>query len=344
MKDKMKFNRIFSSHTVFAADKPIRIYGEGEGGGRIEFAGQTHDITCENGLWYTELAPMSYGGPYMLKLISDGEETVLDDIYVGLVLLCAGQSNIELRLTETNTPKEMYESNEMLRIFEVDKITKNHLFTPEDGWVKADKDTVYNWTAIGYLAGMDISRDKGVAVGIINCNQGASVIESWVPEGTFERIGIDIPSSKKGINHYHEPYQKWNKNGSLYEKQLRQVFPFSLSGVIWYQGESDSVGEETYVYDRELCELIRIWREDFKDESLRFYVIQIADFRPQNDPSRDLEAWARVQEAQLRVQTMANDVVTVKSADVCETDNIHPPTKTLLAKRVADKIKELQWK
>ncbi|MBQ9975456.1 MAG: hypothetical protein IJP16_03025 [Clostridia bacterium] len=340
----MKFNRIFSSHTVFAANKPIRIYGEGEGSGILEFAGQTRDIVCENGFWYTELPPMNYGGPYTLKLISNGVETVLDDIFVGVVLLCAGQSNIELRLSETNTPKESYESNEALRIFEVDKITKNPLFTAEDGWVKADKDTVYNWTAIGYLAGMDISRDKGVAVGIINCNQGASIIESWVPEGTFEKIGIDIPADKKGYNHYYEPYQKWNKNGMLYEKQLRQVFPFSLSGVIWYQGESDSAGEETYVYDRELCELIRVWRDAFKDEGLQFYVIQIADFRPKNDPSRDLEAWARVQEAQLRVQGMTNNVVTVKCADVCESDNIHPPTKTLLSRRVADKIKELQWK
>ncbi|MBR5459541.1 MAG: hypothetical protein IKV53_01630, partial [Clostridia bacterium] len=229
----MKFNNIFSSNTVFAADKPIRIYGEGEGSGRIEFAGQTREVVCENGFWYTELAPMSYGGPYTLRLISGDGEAVLDNIFVGVVLLCAGQSNIELRMTETNTPKEMYESNEMLRAFEVNKITKNHLFSAEDGWVKADKDTVYNWTAIGYLAGMDISRDKGVAVGIINCNQGASVIESWVPEGTFEKMGIDIPVDKKGIAHRYEPYQKWNKNGALYEKQLGQVIPFSLSGVIW---------------------------------------------------------------------------------------------------------------
>lgn len=334
----MTFNKIFSQNTVFAHGKPIRIYGEGEGEGTVEFAGSINNVKATDGIWYTEFAPMECGGPYTLKLTSSGEETVFDNVYVGEVYLCSGQSNIELRLIETNTPKEMYESNEKLRCFEVDKITKNHLFTPDDGWVCADKETVYNWTAIGYLMGKEISRNKNVAVGIINCNQGASVIESWVPAGTFEKIGISIPLKEKGIGHYYPDYIRWSADGSLYEKQLSQVFPFSLNGVVWYQGEADAYGKEATLYDRELCELIRVWREDFKDTNLPFYVIQIADYKPENDPTRDFEGWARLQDAQLKVQKMTDNVVTVISRDVCESDNIHPPTKTLLSKRLSDAI------
>ena len=334
----MRFNKIFSKNTVFANGKPIRVYGEGDGEGTVEFAGQLNSVKSENGKWYTEFSPMACGGPYTLKLATADKTIILDNIFVGEVYLCAGQSNIELRLTETNTPLEMYKSNDMLRCFEVDKITKNHLFTPDDGWVCADKDTVYNWTAIGYLSGMEISETKNVAVGVINCNQGASVIESWVPAGTFEKLGINIPIEKKSIGHTYPDYVRWSADGSLYEHQLRQVFPFSLNGVIWYQGEADACGEEANVYDVELCELIRKWRDDFKDPGLAFYVIQIADYKPENDPTRDFEGWARLQSAQERVQSMTNNVITVISRDVCETDNIHPPTKTLLAKRVADAI------
>lgn len=333
----MKFDKIFSSNGVFAANKPIRIYGEGDGVGKIEFAGIEEAVTSKDGRWQTELPPMSYGGPYTLKLTTDTDEVTLDNIYVGEVYLLAGQSNIELKLKDTNTPEELYKSNEMLRGFFVKKITSNYLFSPDDGWVSANKDTVYDWSAIGYLAGCEISEKKNIAVGVINCNQGASIIESWVPAGTFESIGINIPIEEKAVGHTMPEYQKWNTFGALYEKQLRQVFPYSLSGVIWYQGESDAVGREPEVYHLELQEMIRIWREDFKDSDLPFWVIQIHDYFT-DDWYRDNEGWKKLQKAQLKIQEMTHNVTTVVSRDVCETDDIHPQTKTVLAHRLAETI------
>lgn len=336
----MIFNKIFSSHTVFAAEKPIRLYGEGEGSATLVFAGITKEVTSKNGEWYVEFPPMEYGGPYTLKLIENGNETLLEDIFVGEVYLLAGQSNIELRLDETNTPKERYLSNEKLRYFAVDKITTNIGFCPDDGWCMAEEKSVKYWSAIGYLTGFEIAEEKNIAVGLINCNQGASVIESWVPAGTFEKLGINIPLDKKSIGHSYPDYKRWNTDGALYEHQLRQVFPFSISGVIWYQGEADAYGEEANVYDVELCELIRLWRESFRDETLPFYVIQIADYRPENDYARDYEGWARVQDAQLKIQEMTDNVKSVICRDICEKDNIHPPTKDKLSARLAETIME----
>lgn len=333
----MKFNKIFSSNAVFPKGKRILVYGTGEGEGTLEFAGQTKSVTAVDGEWCTELSPMEYGGPYTMTLTSSEGSEVLEDIYVGEVYLCSGQSNIELKLKDTNTPEEDHKSIDKLRSFFVDKITSNGLFSPDNGWVKADKDTVYDWSAIGYLTGKEICERKGIAVGVITCSQGASIIESWVPEGTFEAIGINIPIEEKAVGHRMPEYQKWNKYGSLYEKQLRQVFPYQLSGVIWYQGESDAVGKETEVYHYELLALINKWREDFVDSELPFYVIQIHDYFT-DDWYRDNEGWKKVQEAQLKIQTMTHNVKTIVSKDVCETDDIHPQTKTVLSRRVADAI------
>ncbi len=333
----MKFDKIFSSNGVFAKGKPILIYGEGEGSGEVEFAGNVNHVVCENGRWQTQFPPMTYGGPHTLKLTFANETTTLENIYVGEVYLLSGQSNIELKLKDTNTSKELYKSNEMLRCFFVDKITSNGLFSPDDGWVGANEDTVYDWSAIGYLAGLEICEKKNIAVGVINCNQGASIIESWVPAGMFESIGINIPIEEKAVGHRMPEYQKWNTFGALYEKQLRQVFPYQLSGVIWYQGESDAVGRETEVYHLELEALINKWREDFGDADLPFYVIQLHDHFT-DDWYRDNDGWRRVQVAQLKIQTMTHNVKTVISRDVCETEDIHPQTKTVLSKRIADAI------
>ena len=85
------------------------------------------------------------------------------------------------------------------------------------------------------------------------------------------------------------------------------------------------------MYDKELCLLIDRWRQDFDDPVLPFILIQIADYLPRND-----SGWKAVQIAQTRVPQMRENVYMVVSADVCEKDNIHPPTKLYLAQRVAD--------
>ena len=126
----------------------------------------------------------------------------------------------------------------------------------------------------------------------------------------------------------------------LYDNMIHPLIPYAMRGAVWYQGEADAYGEEADVYDCELCELIRVWREDFKDSSLPFYVIQIADYYCKEDIARDFEGWKRLQTAQVRVQDMTHNVTTVVSADVCENDVIHPPTKTLLSKRLAEIIME----
>lgn len=322
---------------VLPAGKTLFVYGTGDGEGSVEFAGQINQVVATDGKWSTAFPAMTYGGPYTMRLVSDEGESVINNIYVGEVYLCAGQSNIELKLKDTNTPKEEYKSIDMLRGFFVDKITSNGLFDPDSGWVKAESDTVYDWTAIGYLTGKEISEKKNIAVGMISCSQGASIIESWVPEGTFESIGINIPIEEKAVGHTMPEYQKWNTFGALYEKQLSQVIPFSLSGVIWYQGESDAVGPESDVYHLELEALIKKWREDFKDADLPFYVVQIHDYFT-DDWYRDNEGWRRIQAAQLKIGEMTHNVKTVISKDICETDDIHPQTKTVLSHKIAESI------
>ncbi len=335
----MKLDKLFTSHMVFAENKPIRLWGEGDGECEIIFANTSKKAVSENGKWSVEFSPMQSGGPYTLTFFHNGLVVTLDDIWVGHVYLFAGQSNIELKLNETNTPEQMYKSCEKLRYFDVDKITKNPHFSAKDGWFSANSETVGYWSALGYLAGYQISQETGKCVGIINCNQGGSVIESWLPQDALLKIGIDIPDSKKRINHTYPDYQKFNAPAALFEKQLSPLFPFSLNGIVWYQGESDTSKDEALVYDREVCELIRIYRECFMDEDLDFYVIQIADYIPQGEEyAPKVQEWKILQEAQLRIPSLTHNVSVIISADVCENDNIHPPTKYKLAERIAQAI------
>ena len=216
-------------------------------------------------------------------------------------------------------------------MFVTERIEKTDRYTPEDGWVLCEKEEVCNWSAIAYLAGNKVSLDNDVAIGVIACYQGASVIESWVPEGTFSRMGINIPVSEKSENHITPEYSIWNGDGNLYSYAFSQVVPYSLSAVVWYQGESDSSESEDRVHIDELSELIK--RKDLKNEELPFIIIQLANRTDGN------KGWEVVQEAQTKIQNEIPNVATVVSGDVCEVDEIHPPTKHKLAWRVADALK-----
>lgn len=327
----MILDKIFTSHMVFPANKPFDVYGEGKGKVTVKFNNVTKELKSNDEKWYIEFPPMTYGGPYTMEIDMAGEKTTLDDIYVGEVYLFAGQSNMQFSLCDSNTPKELYEDNDKIRIFSLPKHSTKSI-SYDDGWTYSTKENVADMSAIAYLVSRQIQKEKNIAVGVIVTAQGASTIESWVPDKSFNFIGEDA----KFIDHRVSDYY-WNKDGYLYENAFSLVKPFTVNAAIWYQGESDASEAEGKFYAEELATLIDTWRRDLLDEKLPFVVVQIAD----NEERIAMgEGWRLIQKAQLDIQNMRNNVKTVISKDICETDDIHPKTKDKLSVRIADTLLE----
>ena len=329
----MKLDRIFTSHMVFAAGKPIRVWGEGSGCGNIVFAGEEMHFCAIGNRWEVEFPPRPYGGPYELRAELGGETVVLEDIMVGEVYLIAGQSNMQFKISDGSEAGMQPDLSLDIRLYSPDRLEANETLHPEDGWVK-NGDRIESWSAIGYLLGNNVARRKNVAVGLISCYQGASCIESWMPGGTMDKLGICLTKEEKFPDHFLGGYN-WNEDGVLYQKAFRQVVPFPFTAVIWYQGESDTSVAEAKVYAAELCEMIDIWRADLRDKKLPFVVVQIADFDLRTD-----DGWKMIQQAQLEVPALRENVITVLSKDVCESNEIHPKTKGLLAARIAETLEK----
>jgi len=327
----MKFSPMFTDHAVLAAHRPIKTFGEGDGKASVSIAGITMEVSSENGHWCAEFPAMEYGGPYELKLESGSEVVTLSDIYIGEVYLFSGQSNMAFMLKDSNTPMSEYESLDNLRYFGPIDIEK------ECCWVKSEESAVGDWSAVAYITAREIVKKKGITVGAICCSRGASVIESWVPCGAFMERAIEVAPEYKFLDHFKEPYCQWNSDGFLYEKMLTKVIPYSLTGVVWYQGESDASAEEGEVYADELRALIEIWRHDFCDEELPFVIVQIADYVFIGDRP----GWSIIQKAQAEVGEKTPFASTVICRDVCENDMIHPLSKYVLAERVAKALIKL---
>lgn len=336
----MKLAPIFSSHMVFAAGKPVRVFGTGAGEVTVSFLGHSRTLVSDGEKWLVELPPMDCGGPYEMTVCLNGETILLEDVYLGEVWLFAGQSNMQFKLRESSEPAGNWRDEPRLRLFSTERFdsrpARQDTFRPADGWVPCTAENAGDWSAIAYHAGQELAARKGVAVGAIVCYQGASVIETWVPAGLFEANGILIPPEEKHQDHFRELFSEWNGDGFLYENCFRQIIPFSVNGAAWYQGESDASPAEGAVYAEELALLIDRWREDLGDENLPFVIVQLAD-----NLARAGEGWSRVQRAQLDIRSIRPAVRTVVCADVCEDDDIHPPTKKPLALRVAAAALEL---
>ena len=326
-------NEIFTNNAVFPHSKPIKIYGHGNGEILVTFNGQTLKTTAEDGVWQVTFPKTECGGPYALT-VTDGVKTEKrTDIYVGEVILLCGQSNLQFKLHESTESTDPHPDNDKLRLFTVDRPEDGEFFKTSDGWVKCVAETVGNWSAIGYQIANEINRQKGIVVGIIACDQGASVIQSWMPEEVAKSEELFI--SEDLLHRDHKNYIKWNRAGCLYENILSRVMPFSVNRTVYYQGESNGSAAEGEIYDKLLCAFIECLREGFDDAKLPVTVVQIADYFHPNYPG-----WKQVQAAQMKVMSLLDNVVTVKSGDICETDHIHPPTKKPLALRIVSSF----WK
>lgn len=327
----LKLNQLFTDHMVVAAGKPIRVFGTGKGHICVKFCSNTAECISKEDSWLVELPAMEYGGPYEMEVTLDDEKIVLKDIYVGEVLLLAGQSNNQMKVMDSSKERHLAENNPLLRFFMLLRIEDEELVHPEDGWVTGDG-LLDGWPLLGTFMALEIYKRKGIAVGLIGCYQGASNVESWLPEEICNLAQFNLPLDQKTPGHTPgHPYSAWNVNGRLYNFMFKKIVPYPISNVIWYQGESDSSVAEAKIYDKEVAALINRWRTDLLQPELPFIVVQIHNHRSD-------DGWKGIQAAQLRVPELVSNTKTVVSGDLCETDDIHPQSKHALALRIVDTL------
>lgn len=116
----------------------------------------------------------------------------------------------------------------------------------------------------------------------------------------------------------------------LYDTMVSRVCPYTIKGVLWYQGESDDHRPAAY-YDL-MSALIRCWRDKWQDDELAFLIVQLPMFRYAEDP--DYRHWALIREAQMKLfRTIKNTGIAV-ALDCGEFNNIHPIDKAPVGHRL----------
>ena len=109
----------------------------------------------------------------------------------------------------------------------------------------------------------------------------------------------------------------------LYDCMVARVLPYTLKGVLWYQGESDD--HKPKFYSKLFSALIDNWRADWKDTSLPFVFVQLPVHRYEADP--DFKHWCIVREQQAKVAASVRNAWLTGAFDLGKFSDIHPVAK-----------------
>lgn len=124
----------------------------------------------------------------------------------------------------------------------------------------------------------------------------------------------------------------------LYNSLITQIAPYTMAGVMWYQGENDEAHPNAYYTG--LTNLIRNWREDWRDDELMFVIAQLPVYGGKNP---DGDSWSIIREAQMRVYKTIKNTGLVVLLDCGEKDTLHPLDKREVGRRFAMQMLEIGY-
>jgi sialate O-acetylesterase len=293
--------------------------------------------TDSNGKWKLKVLTPSAGGPYNIT-INDGEPVVLNNVLIGEVWLCSGQSNMEMPMKGYNGQPVLGSNiailkskNKNIRLFTVGHAAKTEPQNDCSGaWEEASPETVANFSATAYYFGMLLNETLDVPVGLINISFGGSSIETWMTASSLKPFDkIRIPQTGDSISGYRSPTV-------LYNGMLSPAVGYGIKGCIWYQGEGNY--DKPDAYEKLLPAMVREWRSLWKLGDFPFYYAQIAPynysiFTPDNRPQKYNSAYLR--DAQRKALNAIPNSGMAVLLDVGEENLIHPANKEAAGTRLA---------
>lgn len=382
-KEKPFMPSIFSDHMVLQRNKPIVLWGWTEPGAPVEitFRGNSHTTTAvTTGRWDIQLPAMDAGGPFEMTVQSGTQTRTIQDIHVGEVWLCSGQSNMWFPIKSTKDGPEYMKSADdpLIRIYNLGWLASD---TPQNDvnaqWKILTAPLAPNTPAVPYHFARMLRKQLGVPVGLVHNAWPGMEIEPFISPDMLrsrEEFQVVWDRYQKKIDEYpslQEAYpaklKEWTaakkqaetdgkkppkkpnppkdpaapsyprRPGALYNAMVHPIAPYSLAGVIWYQGENN-VGQWDE-YPRLLASLIEDWRMRFRQEKMPFLYATLANgFDIHPVPAQGSGAtWVWMREAQRKVKDMIPNVEYISLIDnQKESDpiwDVHPKDKPEVAER-----------
>ena len=353
---------IFSHHMVLQQQQANKVWGRAAPGEAIAVAvaDQEHRaVTNSQGDWQVMLEPLAAGGPHRLQISCSTNTIEIEDVLVGEVWLCSGQSNMRWTVqnsADADLAKATAERPRLRMINFPNHGSQKPAWThPKASWAVCSADTVGEFSAVGYYFGCQLQQALGVPIGLVNNAWGGSAIDAWIDRRLLADDPVYKPTLQSWVtkeNRFAELNGKENlseeqlaeqqalrklmkgnaRPGNIYNGVLRSHLGYGIRGAIWYQGETNS--GRAYQYRKLFPLMIGNWREQWQQGDFPFYWVQLADFKRER-PQPGESAWAELREAQTMALDKLANVGQAVIIDLGEGKDIHPRNKLAVARRLA---------
>lgn len=347
----VKLPSIFGSQMVLQRDQKDPVWGWADPGEdvTVTIAGQTKTTKAgADGSWKVALDPMPAGGPHSMTV--KGKNTVtFDDVLVGEVWICSGQSNMQWDLNAANDAdlEAITAKFPRLRLISVPQVGTQEVQKDFQGkWTACTPETARSFSAVGFLFGRLLHQALDVPVGLIDNSWGGSACEAWIRRDVLQNdpaykvlmdrwkdLEAKYASASDDDKKKMEGNMRGNaRPGNIYNGVLKPTIGYGIKGAIWYQGESNA--GRAYQYRTLFPLMIQSWRDEWGQGAFPFYYVQLADFMAEKPEPGD-SAWAELREAQTMTMSKLPKTGQAVIIDVGEGRDIHPRNKQAVANRLA---------
>lgn len=377
----LQVSPMFSDHMVLPREKPFAIRGKADAGESVQVTvdGAVYQAVADNrGRWGVEVAPHPAETGSVLRIETAKSSLVYRDVAFGDIWLCSGQSNMEFEVRQSSDAAPRPDAD--LRLYDMkcnwrtDNVawpataldSVNHLqyFAPTR-WMPASDAAIARFSAVGYAFGQMLRDSLQVPIGLI-CNAiGGSTAESWIDRETLEtrypamlrdwlhndlimewargRAETNLSNRPASVEGYgivptRHPYEPCYN----FEAGILPLDHYPITGVIWYQGESNA--ERVEVHEELFPLLVDSWRSYFAQDgrsgsamtttvipgltgNLPFYYVQLSSL---NRPS-----WPIFRDSQRRLLESRPGLGMAVTSDLGDPTDVHYRQKRPVGERLA---------
>jgi hypothetical protein len=367
LKAEVKLPSVFSNNMVLMQLSEASIWGKADPGENVSITVSWNkdvykNVADKDGNWLIKVTTPAATVNQTIVIRGNNSITI-GNVLIGEVWLCSGQSNMEYTVDVDTVErwclgidnKEKYISEADYKNIHLFHIPRNPAAEELDDcpgkWVVCTPENIKLFSSIGYIFGRKIHLETGYPVGIIASSFGGTRIEAWTKSSVIEgnplyetpAVNANRPPASAPANAQRpqatgqqfprmseaqmEQFRMMMRPSVMWNGMINPICPYTFSGVLWYQGESNASNAKAY--SQMFTNMIQSWRSEFGNSDLPFYFVQLA---PYDEPRGD---YAALREAQTHVwKTVANTGMAVIT-DAGIEKNVHPTNKTIPAERLA---------
>jgi len=328
---KIVLPALFSSNMILQQNTNATIWGEAEIGQTIQIItswnNNTYSITADaNGKWRTKIATINADNtPYSIEINDNvGNVITLNNVLMGEVWLCSGQSNMVIPVSSTN--------NSNIEATDADYPNIRFFRAPENPSIVPMHDLVASWEgtnsisvltrpAVAFFYARNLYKHLKIPIGIVHAAMGSSTQEAWLSEENIAGFAADqkiLSDARNGL--LAADFLPQKVPTVLYNGMFKPLVPYTIKGICWYQGEANTANPDDYkiLLDR----FVKSWRVELEQPELPILIVQLSGYN-----SANITGWPLTQEIQYKISENTPNIATVMTYDIGDSTNIHPRNK-----------------